>query len=196
MGWYQRVFRPRRCRPARGGSGELTPNVPLCMERLEPRALLDASATLLGGVLSVVAGPEKEVLELTLNSATAQLLVSDSGKPIGQFASASVTQITVNTGNANDRVRIAGNVLQPATLQAGNGNVDFEAGGGPTKFNVGDGNDKLVGGAAPSVFIAGNGADTIISGTGQDVIQVGSGKDRIFVRGNDIVIPPTAAMTR
>ena len=159
------------------------------MERLEPRALLDASATLVGGLLSVVAGPEKEVLQLTLNTATAQLVVSDSGKQIGQFASASVNQITINTGNANDRVRIAGNVLQPATLQAGNGNVDFEAGGGPTTFNVGNGNDKLVGGAAPSIFTAGNGADTIISGSGQDLIQVGSGKDRIFVRGNDVVIP-------
>ncbi len=165
------------------------PDVPLCMERLEPRPLLDASATLVGGLLSVVAGPEKEVLQLTLNTATAQLVVSDSGKQIGQFASASVNQITINTGNANDRVRIAGNVLQPATLQAGNGNVDFEAGGGPTTFNVGNGNDKLVGGAAPSIFTAGNGADTIISGSGQDLIQVGSGKDRIFVRGNDVVIP-------
>jgi uncharacterized protein GlcG (DUF336 family) len=168
--------------------------IPLCIERLETRTLLDASGSLLGGILYVAGATNRDHLKLALDAANAQLVVTDSGREVGRFSNTAVTQISIDAGNAAS-VQIAPEVLQPATIQGGIGPTVLQAGGGPTTIFAGSGPEKLIGGAAANVLIGGNGNDTLVSRSGQDVLQAGSGATKLLVRGNDRLIGVTGNVT-
>lgn len=168
---------------------------PLTVERLEPRTMLNATASLASGLLTVTASGTRDRLYLSLDKPSSQLIVRDNGQTIGSFASASVSQIAIAVGDGNDTVQIDTNVLQPTTITAGNGNVVLEAGGGPTTIKAGNGNDKLIGGSAPSVLVTGNGNSTLVGKSGQDTLQVGSGRNKLFVTGHDMLVGVTAQDT-
>jgi uncharacterized protein GlcG (DUF336 family) len=156
------------------------------LEPLEERNLPDAAAGFVNGALYVIGSPSRDVIAVTLEGPN--LVVRDAGTEIGRFASASVSRIAIATGDGSDQVKIAGNVLQPATIEAGAGNALLEAGGGPTTLLAGSGDDKLVGGSAADVLVAGSGRDTLIGKSGHDTLQAGSGPDKIFASPGDIIL--------
>src|SRR6516164_5979738 len=188
MGLLERISSRRRKSGTHPTSPAVPQTPPLCVERLEARNLLDASGSLVAGILYVTGTPGPDRISLSLDATTAQLVLRDSGKVVGQFLSANVNGIVINAGNGNQSVQIATNVLQPATIQAGQGNIVLQAGGGPTTLIAGSGNDKLIGGPAPSVLIGGSGNDVLVSKSGQDTLQPGTGPTKLFVRGNDVLI--------
>jgi uncharacterized protein GlcG (DUF336 family) len=180
-------FLTRRSRSFPGRCPNPSQAPPLGVERLEARTLLDATASLSGGVLYVIGGPTRDRIDLSLDPNTAQVVVRDMAGEVGRFASSSVSGIAVAGGGA-DRIRIAPEVLQPAIIEAGDGNVIVQAGGGATQLIAGAGNDKLIGGpAANNVLIGGPGNDILIGSSGQDNLQVGSGPTQVFVHGSDTV---------
>src|SRR3984893_10576454 len=187
MGLFDLLSRARHSR-SRQALAPLEQEPPLCVERLETRNLLDASGSLLAGILYVTGTPGKDRIDLSLDAATSELVLRDSGKEVGRFISANVNGIAVLAGDGNQRVQIASDVLQPAVIQAGHGDIILQAGGGPTTLIAGDGNDKLIGGAAPSTLIGGSGNDILVSKSGQDILNVGSGPTKLFVRGNDVLV--------
>jgi uncharacterized protein GlcG (DUF336 family) len=160
----------------------------LGVERLETRTLLDASATLTGGLLLVNGGPGKDRLDLSLDAASSQVVVRDAGKEVGRYASAGVQRITVNSNGGSHDIAIAPDVLQPATIQAGAGKVTLKAGGGPTVLIGGTGADKLVGGPGGNLLIGGSGRSVLVSGTSQDELRAGTGPTTLLVRGGEKLV--------
>src|SRR5262245_66318010 len=109
----------------------------LHVEPLESREV-PATASVGGGVLTVLGTPDRDRIDIYLNNGTAQLVVTESNLEIGRFASAGVGAIIVSGGAGDDVVRIAQDVTQPATILGGMGR---------DKFLGGSGNDSLSGGA-------------------------------------------------
>src|SRR5437016_1091381 len=96
---------------------------PLSLERLESRTLLDATASLLAGTLTVTGGATDDRISLFLDAQRNQIVVSDGGNGIiGRFDNAAVGLINVDAGAGNDVVRIDNNIFQTATILGGPGN--------------------------------------------------------------------------
>lgn len=138
-------------------------------ESLEERALL-ATAALNAGVLTVTGTAGDDRIRI-LNDGAA-LRVLDSTVEIGAFTSPAVTAIVVTTGEGNDAVVLAPEVLQPATLLGGNGT------------------NKIVAGAGASTLITGSGRDSLFAGSGATVLNGDGGFNDIFkVKAIDTVVP-------
>ncbi len=146
-------------------------------EALEDRALL-ATASLAAGTLTVTgtAGDDR----IRIFNDGADLRVLDSTVEIGTFASASVTNIAVNTGEGNDAVVIAPQVLQPATINAGNGTNKLVAGGGASTLTAGSGRDALFGGSGANTFNGDSGINDLYKVKPADVVVANAG-DRLLV---------------
>ena len=188
MGWFSFRGRRRRTAPRRRIPLPADETPPLCVERLEPRTLLDASANLVGGILYVLGGPDRDRIDLSLDAAHAQLVLKDAGNEVARFDSAQVRGVAIAAGGGSHNVAIAPDVLQPATIQGGPGKVVLQAGGGPATLIAGNGNDKLISGTAPAVLVGGGGHNVLVGRSGQDILQAGTGSNRLVVRGNDTVV--------
>ena len=129
------------------------------LERLEPRNLLAVTSSLAGGVLTVVGSPNREIIRVLFDPTADQIVVQDAQGDVGRFASPAVTSIAISTGDSGT-ITVDNAVLQPTTIQAGNGPEVIQTGGGPT---------TVFGGTGPDKFIAGTGAATLIGGTGTNV---------------------------
>src|SRR5258708_2569357 len=118
MGWIARIL---RCfRDERAKVEPVFRRARLNFECLEAREV-PSTVSLSGGVLTVLGTPGDDRILVSLNAATNQIVVQDSGRIIGQFASASVASITISTGAGTDRAQITPQVLQPATIIGGSG---------------------------------------------------------------------------
>src|SRR5262245_25577753 len=133
----------------------------LDVERLEQREVPAVTATLAGGVLSVLGDADRENIFVTRDAATNQLVVSNRGSEVGWFDSAAVTAIVVSASGAGNSIRIDSNVSQPATLIGGDGSDKLFAGGGDTTLIGGGSRDLLRGGLGATVFDGGAGADLL-----------------------------------
>lgn len=149
------------------------------IEGLESREMLDASATLLEGVLSIAGGPQADHISIIKDAATGQLIVRDHATEVQRFDSNSVHHIEITSGDGNDRIFIAPDVTQTAMISAGAGNDVVEAGGGSTTIYGGEGNDLLVGGDQADVIFGEAGNDRLDGGRGNDTLYGGSGKDKL-----------------
>ena len=158
----------------------------LCIQRLESRTLLDASAVLSQGILSIVGGPGRDRLSVLQNGS--QLVVQDHGQTIGQFSSAAVNSIDITAGGSNNYITIAPNVLQPANIQGSTGTNVFRAGGGPTTLTGGNGVNQLIGGPGGDTLIGGSGRNTLVSKGANDVLVAGNGKNKLFARLTDTLV--------
>jgi uncharacterized protein GlcG (DUF336 family) len=168
---------------------------PLALERLETRTLLDATATLASGLLSVVGGPGSNRILLMLDAAHNQLVLSDGGQGIiGRFDNAAVTQINidVSAGTGTNVVRIGKDVLQSATISGagGTGNDFFYAGGGTTLLKGGNGSNRLVAGPGPTTMGGGSGANQLFGGSANDTFVTGPGSNLFYgVKNSDSATP-------
>ncbi len=162
---------------------------PLTVERLEARKLLDATATLAGGVLTVLGDAANDRIYVALDAARGNLVVTNNGRPVGEFASSGVTSILVDAGDGNNVVRVARDVFQPAQLQAGTGNNALYAGGGTSILVGGNGNNKLVAGSAATSMFGGSGANVLNGGPGPNMFVSGAGTNILFnVQDDDSVM--------
>jgi uncharacterized protein GlcG (DUF336 family) len=156
------------------------------VEQLESRLTPAATATLAAGTLTVV-GDGGDRINVFLDHS--QLVVTDHGLELGRFVSAAVNAINITGGNGGNIIRVAPNVLQPATIIGGVGPDDLAAGGGPTTLDGHLGtNDKLKGGPANDVLIGGPGSDLLNGGGGTNALDGGPAPDKIVnVQPSDIV---------
>src|SRR5206468_475239 len=130
-----------------GRSRRPTRRPPLGLERLEDRAVPDASGVLVGTTLTITGTPQPfERVTLALDPASNQLVLSNFGVETQRFDSAAVTDIDITAVALNAQITVADNVLQPATITGGPGVNVLQGGGGPTNFNAGPSENRLVGG--------------------------------------------------
>jgi uncharacterized protein GlcG (DUF336 family) len=140
----------------------------LRVEPLESREV-PATASVAGGVLTVLGTPDRDRIDIFLDARTSQLVVTDSNREIGRFASAGVGAIIVDGGAGDDIIRIASEVTQPSTILGG------------------DGNDKLLGGNGNDSLSGGAGNDFLNGGGGANILDGGAGRDELVVHANDLV---------
>jgi uncharacterized protein GlcG (DUF336 family) len=159
-------------------------------ERLEPRTALSVSATLSGGVLSVVGDAGRNHIEVGFDAAQSAVVVSDFGVLAGRFDSASVQSLDVVTGAGQNTVVIDNAVLQPAIVRCGDGGDIVFAGGGPTTVLGGAGNDKIYAGSAPDLLNGGGGTNEFFEVKSTDSLVTNS-RDRVFAASQ----PPAAPST-
>gem|GEM_PF-2401726 len=169
------MSRSRRPQPLRQYSSAL--------QTLESRVVLDASASLVEGVLTVVGSDSDD--RIGIGQTGTEVVVLLNGVET-RYPSDTVTSISVDAGVGNDHVRIARNVSLPSTLQGGTGNDVLEGGAGNDVIDGGDGNDVLRGGNGDDQLTGGLGNDQLHGGRGADVIDGGDGNDRLHGdQGND-----------
>jgi uncharacterized protein GlcG (DUF336 family) len=135
---------------------------PLVVERLETRDLLSVTATLAGGVLTVVGGPEQDFIRVWLDPTSQQLVVYDFAAEQARFAAAAVNSISVTADGPQSRVWVDNDVTQPATLRLGDGGGILQGGGGPTTLLGGAGDDKLIAGFGTTKFDGGGGQNRLL----------------------------------
>jgi len=163
----QRWFRPQGAVRPQPLSGELL--------RLEDRTN-PATVSLLGGNLSVLGTSGNDFLQVVLQPKTNQVAVVSSGVVIGQFANASITQITMQGLSGKDRLEVDSRLTQPATLDGGAGR------------------DTLIAGGGSSILLGDEGIDKLISGPGVNTLNAGTQADYLFgVTPTDTVIATAAA---
>ena len=134
----------------------------LSVERLEPRCLLAATATLAGALLTVTGTPDRDNIHVSLDGATNQLVVRSFADVIGRFNNAAVATISISTGAGDDIVTIDKNVLQPATIDGGSGHNILTGGGGPTILVGGSGQDKLTAGPGITTLLPDGGVNRLL----------------------------------
>lgn len=179
----------------RGRGNKATPQTsrrspPLSLERLESRTLLTATASLGGGLLTILDGPGNDRVNLSRDAVHNQLVLLDGGREIGRFASGAVSQIAINAGSGNDVVRIDRDILQPVLITGGAGNDVFYGGGGPTTLIGGTGNNKLVAGPGATVLIGGTGNNRLYGGSGPDTFVGGPNGNLLYnVKNGDLALP-------
>ncbi len=163
----------------------------LNVEILEQRQL-PSTASLAGGILTITGNPVADD-RILVSLVGSNLVVQDVGVTLGQFPSASVTQINISTGNGQDRAQIAPQVLQPATIVGGTGKDILIAGGGPTTISGGGSGSTLSGGSGISTFAGGTGSQLIVGGTGANTGTTGTGPTKVIqvTAANTITTKPT-----
>lgn len=163
-------------------------SAPLALERLESRTLLDATAALAAGVLTVTGDAANDYIALFLDATQTQIVVSNNAQGvIGQFDRGAVGSIAVNAGEGNNVVRINNDILQPATLTSGAGNDVLYAGGGTTSSDAGGGINRIVGGSSATTMTGGGGINRMFGAQGVDTFNAGPGANLFWaVKSNDI----------
>jgi uncharacterized protein GlcG (DUF336 family) len=164
--------------------------VSLGVERLERRELLDATAVLAGGVLTVTGSPGAyDRLALALDPANNLIVLQEFGVVRAAFPSAAVHSIIVNAQAHNNLVRIDPSVAQPATVNGAPGVNFLRAGGGPTTLLGDTGVNRLEGGPANDTLIGGAGANTFAGNGGRNQLVGGPGTNFFFgTPGQDTVL--------
>lgn len=130
------------------------------------------SATLHDGVLTVLGGRGNDAISML--SVLNKIVVFGGSKKIGSFDAGAVDTIEVFGGRGNDTVSIASRIKITTLIDAGMGNDQLFAGGGPTVLVGSTGNDLLFAGSGRDVLIGGGGRDLVKSGGGGDIVIGGS----------------------
>ncbi len=162
--------------------------VPLAVEALEARNLPSLAASLVGGLLTIAGGPERNDIRVLLNQG--DLVVYDHALETARFASGSVGAISITGGPQKDRIIIDEAVTQPALIDGRGGPDVLQAGAGPTTLLGGPANDKLVAGTAPDVLVGAGGHDRYFQVKPVDTVVAGPGDKVAFVLPVPVDPPP------
>ncbi|MDD3993238.1 MAG: FG-GAP-like repeat-containing protein [Desulfobacteraceae bacterium] len=104
------------------------------------------------------------------------------------YAADSIERIVVMAGDGNDSVKIDHEIVNPVTMDGGDGDDHLFAGGGPAVLIGGPGDDRIFGSPASDTIHGGDGNDTLFGNGGDDIINGGMGDDRVFgSTGGDIL---------
>ncbi len=89
----------------------------------------------------------------------------------------------------NDNLQLANSLTVNATISAGDGNDNIQAGGGNSTVTLGQGNDNVQLGGGNDTTTLGNGNDNVTLGNGNNVVTLGNGNDNVTVgNGNNVVV--------
>ncbi len=160
----------------------------LACQLLEPRQVLSGIPLLDGGVVTLEANDDDNVISVAANRETNVLTVDVDGN-VFEFPNSEVRHVNIFGNGGNDQIAIADIVRQTTTLDGGLGNdiivgsrqSDSISGGpGSDRISGRGGNDRINGGAGNDAIDGGDGSDAIAGGEGSDLIRGGSGDDRIL----------------
>src|SRR5262245_32032681 len=160
----------------------------LGIEPLEPRNVPAVTATVAGGVLTVLGDADRDSIRVSLDPATNQLVVLNFLTEVGRFASPAVTSLSIDAGGGDDVVRVDRAVTQPAGIQGGDGNDILEGGGGPTTLLGGPGLDKLIAGPGPTALDGDGGLNRLLRVKPVDTATVGP-EDSVALFPPPIITP-------
>ncbi len=163
--------------------------VTLSVEGLEERALLDASAVLSAGLLTVTGDSQQERILVTRDATSGDVVVKSHGQVVGDFANDQVNQITIAVGNGTNVLLVSQGVTQQTLIMAGTGRDIILGGGGPTTILAGDGHNLLFAGPGATTIQGGDGTNAFYAGAGTDTLVGGSGGNYFFrVKDADTVV--------
>jgi uncharacterized protein GlcG (DUF336 family) len=161
------------------------------LEALEDRLSPNASAALVDGTLFVSGDNGRNAIQVSADAG--DLVVIDNGSVVNRVASSRVLQLAIVSGDGNTTVRVAADVMQPATIEGVAGQDVLMAGGGPTTLIAGTGPTKLVGGPAADILIAGGPNDILIGRSVKDEIQLGFGNDKVYAAADTVIVGAQAS---
>jgi Ca2+-binding RTX toxin-like protein len=147
----------------------------LCIEALEQRALLTASAIFDNGLLTVTGDNGANLVSIfsQVESGTPYVMVQDDGVTIldgrpsaANVAASAVQSIAVNGGDGDD-------VLYLQAVSAASGFSAIAS----VSLSGGAGSDTIIGSAFASSIFGGDGADVLVGGAGDDTVAGGAGDD-------------------
>ncbi|HEX6960779.1 MAG TPA: PKD domain-containing protein, partial [Lacipirellula sp.] len=139
---------------------------------------------LLDGVLYVVGDRTAgDLVLLTQIDADIHVLATYDNNVPSVFAAADVAEVVVRTRGGADVFVATSNVVQPMSIDGGDGNDFLKGGGGENVVLGGDGHDTLYGSGGYDRLLGGLGDDDLLGFGGDDVLVGGGGRD--IVNGGD-----------
>jgi Ca2+-binding RTX toxin-like protein len=162
------------------------------LDSLESRRLL--SASLAGGVLTIVGTESPDAIELDLRSSTR--LKVEINLSEYNFDYTQVRSIVIRALGGNDTVGFnkRNPILVGAVIDGGSGDDYLQGSPGADRILGGDGNDHLdgregndtlIGGAGNDKLEGKAGRDLLEGGDGDDILQGGDGDDKLFGNAGD-----------
>jgi Ca2+-binding RTX toxin-like protein len=148
-------------------------------------------ARIAGNVLKVKGTNDDDKLTLRLQAGNTNVLevdAGDDGSADFSFDRALLTGIRINALGGNDLVRVDeanGQIVEPTSVLAGNGNDTILGGSGIDTINGGNGDDLIDGNRASDVAFMGDGDDIFVwdPGDASDVVEGGDGSDALLFNG-------------
>lgn len=147
----------------------------LAIESLEDR--LVPTANLVNGILSIVGGATDNLIAVSRDDLTNEIVYVDNLVESGRWDSAMIQRIDIFGGAGNDTIGVDDNVVQAVSIAGNAGNDILKAGSGPTTIDGGLGDDQIFGGIAADLLFGSAGNDSIFGGAGKDNIEGGIGND-------------------
>lgn len=148
----------------------------LKVERMEGRDVPSVTApTPVGGVLTITSDAASDVVLVSTDPATGDLVVTAAGQAPLTFSSADVSTILFIGGAGDDVFINQSNV--PAIALGGDGNDILLGGAGNDVLLGGAGNDILLGGAGNDILLGEDGNDALGGDDGNDILFGGAGTD-------------------
>jgi Ca2+-binding RTX toxin-like protein len=158
-------------------------------EQLESRRLMDGTATLAAGVLTITGTDRNDVIVVGLDRKDATRLDVRINHISQAFDLEMIGSVVVDAGAGNDVVLVSergGRLFLPFKVDAGAGNDIVATGSGNDVIVGGTGNDKLSGGAGDDQIDGGDGNDKLVGGADNDLILGDGGRDKLVGdAGND-----------
>ncbi|MDA0588955.1 MAG: choice-of-anchor L domain-containing protein [Planctomycetota bacterium] len=165
------------------------------VDTLEERALLSASAVLLGSELRILTNADESIaFQLNANDPTqAEILINGEvfeGAPT--LLVTSFSSLLIEAGELDNTINLA--TLSVATYTnltsirvfSGDGHDTITASPDiPTEITAGDGHDTITGGGANDTIFGEDGDDVILGGDGDDSIDAGDGEDVVSGEGGN-----------
>jgi Ca2+-binding RTX toxin-like protein len=160
---------------------------------LEPRTLLSASVTLIGGVLRVNADDDPDTIVVGYaDAARTQVAVHLGADPEQLFSAGQVARLRIAGGGGDDTINIDESraAFRVRTfVDAGAGNDTVTTGGEKDQIYGRAGLDSVHGGAGGDVIAGGDDNDQLDGGEGSDLILGGDGDDALAGdKGNDVLL--------
>jgi len=152
------------------------------MESMELRLLLQG-CNVVGSAMTVTGNASGTGDDIKIQKdGSSKLLVLNGVSEINHancyVSDSSITSITVNADNDDDKVEIfTGVSAANVTINGGNGNDTLTGGDSGDVINGDAGNDSLVGGAGADSLDGGSNDDILVGGAGADTLNGGNGND-------------------
>jgi Ca2+-binding RTX toxin-like protein len=176
------------------------------VEVLEDRAVPAVTATLSGGVLSILgtSGNDSIIVRQINNVLSIDGIKIQTGAtsvasvPVGQ-----VLKIQVHGGDGNDSIHLNSQnnpsqqgITIPTEIWGDAGDDTIWGSAGPCTIHGGPGNDVLYSGPANNVLYADQGNDSLVAGAGNDTLVGGTGNDTLVgIPGHDVLTGGSGFMT-
>lgn len=121
------------------------------------------SFTLSGGTLRLTCDATSQGLSVGLSGANIVATLAEGATQLTQqqWALSSVSQILIDCGAGDDRVKVSNKVKVKCFIGGGAGNDTIISGGGNDSLGGADGDDVLDGGGGADSIVGGNGFDTV-----------------------------------